>query len=140
MLFIALTILLAISEPELLPLNQTVQLNPDILLNDDVSDLLDASDLVFTVKSVTRGISILGWSSEKYELEIGQELKGDLPEETVAIYAFPCGMYSRQFSSLSEGGSGLIVFATRSDSSSSMEGLRSYKGHFSVYLHTLNTD
>lgn len=140
MLSIVFTILFAISEPELLPLNQTVLLNPDILLNDEVLDLFEASDLVFSVKSVTRRISILGWSSEKYDLEIGEELKGNLPEETAYMYTFPCGMYSRQFASLSEGGGSLVVFATRPDSSSSMEGLYSFKGTFSVYLYTPTTD
>ena len=135
MLFLALTVFLVILEPDLLPLGETVELDPDIIPGDEVAELFEASELVFTVKSVTRQMSILGWASERYDIEIGSELKGNLPEETVFMYTFPCGLYSSQFSSLTEGDE-LIIYASIQSSPGTMEGLRSTLGTWSVYFYS----
>lgn len=135
MLFLALAVFLALSEPDLLPLDEAITLDPDIVPGDEVAELFQVSEFVFTVSSVTRRVSRLGWISERYDIEIGNELKGDLPENTVFMYTFPCGMYSREFSSLSEG-EGLIVFASIQSASGSMEGIRSSLGTLSVFLYS----
>jgi|GEM_PF-6090627 len=60
---------------------ETIELDPQITLNDSIAPLIAVSDLVFSVKSVTRRISILGWSSERYDLEIGEVLLGCTEED-----------------------------------------------------------
>ncbi len=135
MFFLVLAVFLSVPETDLLPLDETVNLNPDIILGDEVAELFEVSEFVFTVRSVTRRLSMLGWISERYDIEIGHELKGDLPENTVFMYTFPCGMYSNQLSSLTEG-EGLVVFASILSSPGSMEGLRSSLGTLSVCLYT----
>lgn len=126
---------LSIPNSDLLPLDETVTLNPEIMLGDEVAELFEVSEFVFTVRSVTRRVSMLGWISERYDIEIGHEFKGDLPEDTVFMYTFPCGMYSNEFSSLTDG-DGLVVFASILSSPGIMEGIRSTEGSLSVYLHT----
>jgi hypothetical protein len=135
MIYLVLTVFLVVSEPDLLPLDETVTLDPDIILCDEAAEWFEMFDIVFTVKSVTRRVSMLGWISERYDIEIGHELKGDLPENTVFMYTFPCGMYSNQLSSLTEG-EGLVVYASILSSPGSMEGLRSSLGTLSVCLYS----
>lgn len=135
MFLLALTAFLVVSQPDLLPLDQTVALDPNVVLGDEVAELFELSELVFTVTSVTRRLSMLGWISERYDIVIGHELKGDLPEDTVYMYTFPCGMYSNQLSSLNEG-EGLVVYASMPSSPGGMEGLRSTLGTWMVCFHT----
>jgi len=113
--------LAAVSEKDLLPLNETVLLNTEVVIGDDILNLYKASDLVFSVRSVTRQLSILGWASERYDLEVGDVFKGHLDPESVSLFTFPCGMYSSQLSSLQEG-RGLIIFAVPDTANTSMEG------------------
>ncbi len=117
-----------------LPLDETVELNSEVELCDETAGLFEVSELVFTLESVTRRISILGWSSERYDLEIGTVLKGNLDEETVSLYVFPELVYSSQFASLTEG-SGVTVFASLDSTQSFMEGFRTDEGDWAVQLY-----
>lgn len=130
-----LTIALCLFSGEgLLPLNETVFLRSEVDMDEDVLSILESSELVFSVRSVTRNLSILGWSSEKYCLEVGKILKGDLELEIVSMFTFPRGMYSMQFSTLQEG-DGMLVFAFPDSSNSSMEGFNTAEGSWIAYLH-----
>jgi len=131
---LVVSILLICPAPGLLPLDETVELDPELKLSDNTAGLFEVSELVFTLESVTRRISILGWASERYELGIGRVLKGTLDEETANMYVFPYGFYSTQFASLTDG-CGAIVFASPDSTGRCMEGLRTYDGNFFVYLH-----
>jgi len=77
MLFSILTgVLLLYSQSlEPLPLDFTIEFNPEVEMNDSLEALLEESDLAFTLESVTRRISILGWASERYDLDVGEVLK-----------------------------------------------------------------
>lgn len=127
-------VLVVFPVPDLLPLDETVELNPEVELCDETTGLFEVSELVFTLESVTRRTSILGWASERYDLEVGKVLKGDLEEEIVYLYVFPEGFYSMQFVPLTEGSS-VTVFASMDSTHSSMEGFNTNEGKWSVYLH-----
>ena len=127
--------LAAVSEKDLLPLNETVLLNTEVVIGDDILNLYKASDLVFSVRSVTRQLSILGWASERYDLEVGNVFKGHLDLESVSLFTFPCGMYSSQLSSLKEG-QGLIVFAVPDTANTSMEGFNTAEESWIAHLCT----
>ncbi len=110
-----------------LPLDETVDLDPEVFLDDTVSVMIEVSDLAFTLESVTRRISILGWASERYDLEVGEVLRGDLQEDMVSFFVFPEGMHSLQFSLMTEG-SGVVVFAFSDSTHSTMEGFHTAQG------------
>ena len=104
-------VLFAASEGELLPLNETVLLNSDTTIGEESVSLFEACELVFSVRSVTRQVSITGWASEMYCLEVDSVFKGDLDLETVSLITFPYGINSSQLSSL-QAGQGIIIFAS----------------------------
>ncbi|MCD4706375.1 MAG: hypothetical protein K8S62_01400 [Candidatus Sabulitectum sp.] len=106
-------------------------LDPEVFLDDTISMMIEASDLAFTLESVTRCISILGWASERYDLEVGEVLKGDLQEDMVSFFVFPESMYSRQLSFMTEG-SGVVVFAFADSTHSCMEGFSIAEGDRAV--------
>ena len=116
-----------------LPLEETVRLNPRVVLDDTTAILVGASDLAFTAKSVTRGLSILGWSSERYDIEVGEVLMGSIEDDMVSAYVFPQCLYSHQFSMLDEG-SGLIVLAMADSTHEHMEGFRTSEGDWYMLL------
>ncbi len=119
---------------ESLPLDVIFELNPEVELCDEIAGLFEVSELVFTLESVTRCISILGWSSERYDLEVGKVLKGYLEEEIVNLYVFPDGFYSMQFAPLTEG-SGVTVFASLESTHRALEGFNTNEGKWGVILH-----
>jgi len=57
---IVIAAFVTISGMDLLPLNCTVQLNTEAVILDEMLPMYEASELVFSVKSVTRQLSILG--------------------------------------------------------------------------------
>lgn len=117
-----LLLILSLEEPsELLPLNQVLEMNTAVEIDELIENMIDDYPLVFTVKSVTRKLSILGWASERYDLEVGEVLKGTLNMETVFVYVFPVGLHSGQLSAMSPG-SGVVVCAFRDSDGTAMEG------------------
>jgi len=125
----ALALYFQIFDP--LPLDMTLELNPEVEMSDSLEMLLEASDLAFTLESVTRHVSILGWASERYDLEVGEVLKSDLLEETVNLYVYPEGLYSSQFTALIEG-NGVVICAVADSTHERMEGFRTDDGDWAV--------
>ncbi len=116
---------------EPLPLEEILDLNPQVMIDETISEMVEASDLVFTLDSITRHISILGWASERYDLDVGEILKGDLEEEVVNLYVFPEALHSEHLSFLLEGSS-VIIFAVSDSTHSHMEGFRTSEGDWAV--------
>ncbi len=117
-----LVLILFQGEPaELLPLNKVLELNGTVQVDELIESMIEDYPLVFTVESVTRELSILGWASERYDIEVGEVLKGTLNMETVFVYVFPVGLHSRDFSALTPG-SGVVVSAYRDSEGTAMEG------------------
>lgn len=117
-----LVLILFQGEPaELPPLNKVIELNGTVQVDEFIENMVEDYPLVFTVESVTRKLSMLGWASERYDLEVGEVLKGTLNMETVFVYLFPVGLHSRDFSSLTPG-SGVVVCAYRDSEGTVMEG------------------
>jgi hypothetical protein len=127
----AAVLLLFFEIPDLLPLDETLELKPDVEMSDSLAVLLEGSDLAFTLESVTRRLSILGWASERYDLDVGEVLKGDIHEETVSFYVYPEGSYSFQFADLIEGME-VVIFASSDSSNDTMEGFRTVDGDWNV--------
>jgi len=126
--------LFAISDMDFLPLNEALLLNDEVPNLDDLYSSYEGCELVFSVRSVTRRVSILGWASERYDLEVGNVLMGNLDHGTVFLYTFPNGMLSGQITSIKEG-QGLIVFAVPDSANDYMEGFNTAEGSWVTYLY-----
>ncbi len=131
---ILITAVIDISGVELLPLNEAVLLSNEVIIDEDIIALYEASELVFSVGSVTRKLSILGWASETYNLEVQDVFKGNLDLEMVSLFVSSHGLYSNQFSSLQEG-QGLIVLASPDTTGTCRERFNTAQESWIAYLH-----
>lgn len=128
-----LSVLFSFPQVESLPLNKLISLSSETEIGEDFRCLYESSELVFSVRSVTRRVSILGWASERYDLEVDSVLKGDLEEETVSLFTFPGGLLTSRLSTLHEG-CGLVVFAFPDSTDSYMEGFYAAEESWAVQL------
>lgn len=106
-----------------LPLNEPLSLYPRLAGVDSMIANLQSPELAFTVESVTRRISILGWASERYDLSVGQVLAGELEEDTLILYVYPDCILSSRIGSLSRKDC-LIVVAEEDTAHEHTEGFR----------------
>lgn len=116
-----------------LPLDETIKLDPQPVLDDTTSMLVSMSDLAFTAESVTRRVSILGWASERYDIEVGEVLSGSMDMDMVSAYVYPEGLYSHQFAIIADG-CGLLVLAMPDNAHDVMEGFSTSEGDWSMWL------
>ena len=106
-----------------LPMDEPVCLYPRLAGSDSVLRQLESPELVFTVESITRRISILGWASERYDLVVGEILSGELEEDTLVLYVYPECLLSARLDSLEEGDC-LVVLAEEDSTHRHSEGFR----------------